>query len=83
MSDTAIDIRRRALEEAAVEVCGYCRGVSGHNPVPVEFSGAYVHLFTHGNGSNPCASGRIWAMVAEAKRDREMCRLILSEGSGK
>lgn len=73
--DTSSDIRRKALEEAAVEVCGYCRGLSrGSDPLPLKTSSGYVHMFLHGNGSNPCASEKIWVMVEAEKVKREMLR---------
>jgi hypothetical protein len=72
--DTDYDIRRRALEEAAVEMCGYCRGSRGHDPVPVKAQGRWQHLFLKGNGANPCASGPLWEMVLREKSKRELMR---------
>lgn len=71
MSDTPRDIRRRALQEAAVEVCGYCNSGFGHDPNPVKQDGHWIHLFLIGNGSNPCAAGPIWSMVYPPTADEE------------
>jgi len=75
MSTTDLDIRRMTLEEAAIEMCGYCQGCPGHAPCPVQmYDGTWNHLFTVGNGSNPCQSGPIWTMIQNTKLMREAVR---------
>lgn len=55
---------RQALMEAAQLTCGYCAGADGHEEIPTRNSdGDWSHLFTHGNGSNPCAANQIWKLI--------------------
>lgn len=68
MANTELDIRRHALEEAAVEICGYCQNTEGYQCAQ-KTSDGWLHLFRAGNGSNPCASGPIWDMVAASRLD--------------
>lgn len=78
--DTECDIRRRTLEEAAIEVYGYCRGASGHEGVPVKLHGRWEHMFLVGNGSNLCAAGSIHEMIVQAKATREEMRHFGKQG---
>lgn len=55
---------RLALLEAAQLTCGYCAGQDGHESTPTrDSSGDWSHLFTHGNGSNPCSANQIWKLI--------------------
>jgi hypothetical protein len=68
----AVLIRRKALQDAAKAICGYCRGLEGHNPVPAfdEHDG-YWHVFTHGNGWNRCSAGGIWALIKKEAENND------------
>lgn len=76
MSTTASDIRRMALEEAAVEMCGYCSGIDGIAPVPIKtpYGAGYWHMLTYANGANKCQSSPIWEMVEAEKELRQKMR---------
>ena len=62
---SGLQIRSRILMEAAEKMCRYCAGTKGHESVPVKRYDRWEHLFTVGNGSNPCAAGPIWAMIEQ------------------
>lgn len=57
------DIRLLTLLEAACSICRYCSGSKGHKVFPSNFGERWHHMFTVGNGSNPCAAGPIWNLI--------------------
>jgi len=61
----SLSARAHILMEAALEVCGYCKGTPGHDPNPVKTDEGWFHLFTIGNGSNRCTAGPIWSLIEQ------------------
>ncbi len=60
---SALSTRAHILMEAAESICGYCHGTVGHESHPVKRFDHWDHLFTVGNGSNPCAASPIWNLI--------------------
>lgn len=51
------------LLEAAQAICPYCKGSKGHEEIPQRTQYGWHHLFTIGNGSNPCAAPSLWDFI--------------------
>lgn len=60
------EMRTQTLQEAAKAVCGYCKGLEGHDPVPTFApDGYYWHLILKANGWNRCSAGAIWKLLED------------------